>query len=358
MTSVTIDFETASASDLRATGVYRYAEDPTTRIWMLSYRFDERPVQRWHPGEAAPAELLEHVRQGRRVVAHNSGFERVVWNTVLQCRMNPDWPRLEIAQQDDTMARALAIHLPASLGELAAVLGLAERKDKEGHTLMMRMSRPRKQRPGAVGLAWHDEPEKIARLGDYCDQDVIVECFVDAKLPPLSPDERELWERDQTINDRGVMLDVRTIQAAVAVREVAKQQADVRICQLTNGFAKKITEALKIVEWLQSRGLPCESIAKECHGELIAFAQVIGDEDAVKVLRLRSDSSKTSTAKYDKMLSTVCADGRARGLFSYHRALTGRWGGFSIQPQNLPRVDEDRDMPDVIAALKIMEMFE
>lgn len=351
------DFETGSACDLRQAGAYRYAEDPTTRVWLMSWRLGHGPVRRWHPGEPDPAEFLAHVAAGGLVAAHNAAFERLVWNVTLRSRPEyAHWPRLGIRQQVCTMARALAVHLPADLDGLGRVLGLATTKDKDGARLMMKMARPRKvDADGAI--TWWDAPENLARLGDYCDQDVVVESDVDARLPPLSAEEHELWVRDQEVNDRGVCLDVATIERAVAVKAVAQARADARMAALTGGAVRRCSESGKLVAWLRGRGVACDSIAKGEHEELIMYADVLGDDAAGEVVRLRAEATKTSTAKFDKMLSMVCADGRARGLFNYHRALTGRWGGASVQPQNLPRVDEDRELPDVLAAIAAMEMF-
>lgn len=288
-------------------------------------------------------------------------------------------PTLKIEQVCDTMARALAVHLPPDLDTLARVLGLPHLKDKEGHALMMKMARPRKihetgsaparyvdhasvmppeftRRAGGGIIEWNNTPENLAREGAYCDQDVLVECEVDKRLPPLSPDERALWELDQRINDRGVALDVATIERACEVRKIALKRADERMRALTGGAVGKCTETGRILAWLRERGIAADSIAKDEHDEIKVAADCMGDEAARAVITLRADATKTSTAKLEKMLACVCADGRARGLFNYHRALTGRWGGSSVQPQNLPRVDEEKELPLVLAAIEAMEM--
>ena len=47
---------------------------------------------------------------------------------------------------------------------------------------------------------------------------------------------------------------------------------------------------------------------------------------------------KTSTKKYEAMLTTACADHRVRGLLQYYGAgRTGRWAGRLLQVQNLPQ---------------------
>lgn len=351
-----IDFETRSAADLRRCGIYRYAEDPTTSVLCMSWSLGNGPVQRWTPEMFDPVNLLNHVAAGHTVVAHNANFERQIWGSVLCAREFSHWPRLQIAQMDCTQARALAVHLPADLDSLAVVLGLAEKKDDEGHKLMMKMCRPRKVHADGT-IVWWDEPAMLDRLGAYCDQDVVVESLADEKLPPLSVEERRLWELDQVINDRGFMLDASAIERCVDVLEVAQERANVRMAALTNGFVKKVSEALKLVEWLVSRGIPCESIAKGEHNELTGFADCLGDSVAREVIELRAEAGRNSTAKFKKMLEVMCADGRAHGTLAFHRALTGRFGGALLQPHNLPRTDPDTELPDVLAAIKIMEQF-
>jgi DNA polymerase bacteriophage-type len=48
---VSIDFETRSAVDLRKTGVYKYAADPSTDIWCMAYKAPwSDDVLVWHAG--------------------------------------------------------------------------------------------------------------------------------------------------------------------------------------------------------------------------------------------------------------------------------------------------------------------
>jgi DNA polymerase bacteriophage-type len=344
-----LDFETASAADLKEVGVYRYAEHPSTKIWLFSYRFDDGPVARWLPGMPPPSRLLEHLSRGGQLVAHNAAFERRIWNAVLrhmpECSL---WPQLEIKQCDCTMARALAIHLPADLDDLAVVLSLTERKDKEGKALMRRMAKIRN--PPTVWTA-----ADIERLGAYCDMDVIVESAINKVLLPLSADERTLYELDQRINDRGARVDLGLVRKIVKVLEVAKARDNARMADLTAGAVAKTTQNKVLLEWFQGRGFVTDSIAKGSHADLRAWADVLGDDEAAVVLELRASGAKTSVAKYDRMTEYAGADDRMRGLFGYHRASTGRWGGSGPQPQNLPRVDEDTELPDVMALIQILE---
>ena len=113
MVAYHLDFETTSAANLKTAGVYRYAEHETTRVVLFAYQRNDEGVHLFHPGrDAIPDDLLDHIRAGGIVKAHNSSFERIIWNRVLR-RQFPDWPELAVEQMDCTMARACALGLPA-----------------------------------------------------------------------------------------------------------------------------------------------------------------------------------------------------------------------------------------------------
>jgi len=134
------DFETRSTVDLKKSGVYRYAEDPSTEILCMSWCVGDEAVQSWAPGEPDPRPLLDHICAGGVVVAHNAGFERAIWNA-----KTPNWwPRLTPEGQDCTMARAVVSALPAGLDQLGTALKLSAQKDKDGHRLMMQLCKPRR----------------------------------------------------------------------------------------------------------------------------------------------------------------------------------------------------------------------
>lgn len=342
-----IDFETRSAIDLRKAGVYRYAEDESTSIICMSYRFGDGPVQRWRPGEPWPASVSAHVNPGELpVAAHNAGFERAMWNAKIA---GPNSLRLEIEQQDCTMSRALALGLPASLENLGAATAVAVQKDKDGHRLMLQMCKPRSLEP----LTWWEDDERIERLQTYCDQDVAAECAVDAVLPKLSVRERRVWELDQRINDRGVLVDLPLVQRALAVVEVASKRADREMWRLTDGAVKRCTEVAKIVAWINSRGIKCDSLAKGDIDDLVLTAEMFDDPTVMEAVRLRRATARSSTAKYQAMLNTACRDGRVRGSLAYHKAHTGRWAGSGMQPQNFPRVDDADAVQEALALLGI-----
>ena len=337
-----VDIETRSAIDLRKAGAHRYAQDPTTSIVCGSYRFDDGPIASWR-GTEIPYEVVEHLALGGKMIGHNQQFERVVMSEWLGQPIDP-------RQQDCTMSRGLALGLPASLEQMGAALGAKIQKDKEGHRLMMTMCKPRALNENGTPTWWEDD-DKIVRLGAYCDQDVAAECAIDGLLPPLSDRERRVWELDQRINDRGVAVDVPMVRKALAVVTAASKNADKDMWRLTNGAVNRCTETAKIVSWIAAQGVPCESVAKGEVDDLIVGADLFDKPVVAEVVRLRRATARSSTAKYQAMLNTVCRDGRVRGSLAYHKAHTGRWAGSGMQPQNFPRVDDQGAVEAALALL-------
>lgn len=336
-----LDFETRSTTDLTRSGVFRYAEDPYTWPWGFSYRFGNLgPAYRWLPGMADPDAVLEHVWRGGRVVCHGAQFERTIWNEIIIKRICHHWPRLAIKQQDCTMARAAAVAYPQKLDWLGAALKAQFLKDDEGHRLMLKMMRPRRYNPDG-SVTWWDEPENVERLMLYCDRDVIAETNADELLPQLSPASRLDWELDQVINERGVCLDIPAVRRCADLVAYSKKQNDKIMRELTDRAVPKCSNDAKIITWLNSRGIQCDSLAKGVVDDVITLAACYVDDKADQVIKLRQAAWKTSTAKYGAMLDCVSSDNRGRGWINWHGASTGRRAGRLVQPQNFPRVDPD-----------------
>jgi DNA polymerase len=348
-----IDFETRSAINLNDVGVHKYIEHPSTGIWLFSWRIGGSDrVRRWLPGEPAPHALLEHIANGGTVVSHNAMFERTIWR-LLCAKYVRGWPELRAEQQSCTVARALTLNLPADLERLSHVLALPIQKDMEGKALMVKMSAPKRQL-SSTEWEWHSEPENVQRLGAYCDVDVLVETGCDEKLPMLTPHEHKLWVLDQEINDRGVPIDIEAVARAVDVVAYAKRMANKQIRQLTEGAVDRVTEVAKIIKWINSRGIFCATFTKGDHLELELHAKANGDKAVQDVIRLRGETSKTSTSKFTKWMECVCADNTLKGQYQFHGAgQTGRWAGRLGQLQNLVRVrwNEERQQVEYVISL-------
>lgn len=350
-----LDFETRSAADIKKTGAIRYAMDPSTEVLCAAYRIDDGPVRLWRRGEPAPRLLIDAVASGATVCAHNAMFELGVWTYLCEPRMG--WGRLSPHQMDCTMARAHVMSLMGSLDGASTLLGVANRKDKAGHAIMMKLCRPRKPRKGEdpLGIYWNEDPEDFEKLYAYCVQDVEVECDLDRTLPSLSDREREVFHFDLTVNLRGFRLDTNMMRRAEAFLEEAKRRIDRRLWVLTGGSVERATQRDRLISWLNSRGIPVTSIKKGELEDIEDHARMFDDAAALEAVDLRRLGAKaTSLAKYGAGLRCVGFDERARGLLTYHKASTGRWAGSLYQPHNLERIDPDEDGPLIESMLQIL----
>jgi DNA polymerase len=347
--TVSIDFETRSAVDLRKTGVYKYAADPSTDIWCMAYKAPwSDDVLVWQPGDERDTYLEDWVMAGGLLSAWNANFERTIWNEIMVSRYQ--WPATRIKQWRCTMAQASAMGLPRALGQAAAVLGVEEQKDKTGAALMLRMARPRKVNADG-SYTWWNTKDKVEALVAYCRQDVRTELSVAEVLNEMPDSERRLYQLDQRINDRGVALDVDLVHRVKALAGNASIEIDAEIQRLTKGQVKAATNGMDLVAWLNSHGIATKSVDKQTVARLLTSDKL--HPVIREVLTLRQNGAKSSTAKYDAMLHAVNGDGRMRGLLVYHGAATGRWSGKLVQPQNFPRPQKKQDeLDEIIAKLK------
>lgn len=343
-----IDFETRSTQDLKEVGLWNYARHLDTDVWCCAIACGDADPVLWAPINGAGNIWYGPTFSQKIVYAHNAPFELAIWNNIMVPRYG--WPELKVEQTFCTMAMAYAMGLPGALADAALATGIDMRKDAEGHALMLRMSRPRSVKGGKI--VWWDEPEKLARLYEYCRQDVRVERDLHKRLMPLSDAERRVWLLDYKINQRGVAIDVETAKAAVDLAEKMKGKYDEQIAQATGGAATTCTALGPIKQWLAENGCPeaKDGLAKQ---DVIDFLDRPDLSPAARqVLTLRQEAGRASTAKFGKMLSTVGDDGRLHNLYQYHGAGTGRWAGRGVQVHNLVR-----DMPKAEAVENILALI-
>lgn len=348
MTTLHIDFETRSTLDLKKVGLHNYARHPSTDVWCMAAAIGDAEPSVLHmpwvsvmPGSP----FLEHVARGDRVMAHNAPFELAIWNNIMVPRYG--WPVLKPTQVHCTMAKAYAMGLPGALEDAALALGMNVLKDAEGRALMLRMARLRRIDPDGT-VVWWTDPEKLARLYAYCQQDVRVERELDKRLLPLSDKEREVWLMDYAINQRGVAVDVETASAAVAMTEQVKERCNLELGKLTEGAVLTVTAVAALKDWMATKGVVAPSLAKQ---EVVDLLDTDIPADVTRALVLRQEAGKASTAKLDRMLMNIGDDGRLRNMYQYHGAGPGRWAGRAVQTHNLPR-----DMPDAETVERILEL--
>jgi DNA polymerase len=372
--TATIDFETRSAADLKKVGSWAYACHPSTEVLCLAFRlptWEPERVALWHPafphlGILASStkdllELFEWIWLRRPVEAHNAWFERGIWQNVL---VPEGWPEIEAWQWRCSAAKAAAHTLPRKLEEVAAVLRLEQQKDKAGHTLMKKLSKPRKPRkaeraawdavhPGEPHpTLWWESKEWFEQLWAYCAQDVRAEAAVSEAVPDLAANELELYLIDQDINERGFQLDEYGVAAALILVQHETPLLNKELAGLTGGMATKATQREKLKKWFATQGLTLENTQKDTIEELLLPSSRRRLSFAVqRGLELLKMLGKASTAKYQTMQGWMGEDGRVRGGLLFHGAGTGRWSGSGVQPHNFVR-GIVKNMPALWDAIK------
>ncbi len=357
MPSIHIDFESRSAVDLRKTGVYVYAESPTTDVWCAAYAIGDGPIELWTPDQPCPSAIIEAYAQGWHFHAWNANFERTMWRHILTPRYG--WPEIPLEQWRCTMAAALAMSFPGQLANAAPAVGLDIAKDMQGQGLMLRMARPRKVEDDG-SLTWWEDDERKQRLYEYCRQDVEVERQIHKRLTPLTADEQQLYFLDQRINDLGVYVDAALCRAAKEIVGQAAARLNAEMAEATDSAVSACSNVGELAAFCRAQGVEVDSLRKDKLAALLARKDL---PDAVRdALELRQDAAKASVKKINSALAGRSADGRAKGLFFFHGATTGRWAGRRIQPQNLQRPAKGANVEQIITdvltgSLELVEML-
>ena len=331
MRTLICDIETYSSADLARTGAVKYAEADDFEILLMSYAFDDEPVQLWDFTSQGVPEWLPGVLTDPDVVkvAWNMSFERACFNAVLGFYTPPE-------QWRDAMTLAAMNGLPMSLEAAGAALQLTEQKLTTGKALITYFCKPCKPtltNGGRTRNLPEHAPEKWEAFKTYCLRDTETERTIYRRLEgfPVSDFERELEAMDARMNERGVLADIELAEAAVHIDETAREAHMAELKRLTGLDNPNSVTQLK--EWLEAVGVQVDSLNKATVADLV---DAVPDPTTRRVLTLRQQLGKTSTKKYQAILDAACKDDRIRGLLQYYGAgRTGRWAGRRVQLQNL-----------------------
>ena len=339
MTTLWIDFETRSRCDLRASGVYNYAQDTSTDVLCMSYAFDNDDVRTWRPGQPFPQSVMHHTGQIR---AHNAAFERLIFWYVLQINFDLD-------QFYCTAAQARANCAPGSLEDVGRFAGAGMRKDHRGGQLIRLLSIPQ-----ADGT-FRDDEDLMAEMVAYCEQDVRAMRAISQAQRELSDDELLDYHVNECINDRGVLLDKRLAMAAVQYAATEADEIQVAVQEITGGEITSVRSP-KMRKWVLDRvgpqalklatvykdGVAKLSIDKNVRANLLALAEEQPDEvppDVAEVIQCADDLWASSVAKFSRAAALAdTEDARVRGAFVFSGgSATGRASSFGLQVHNFPR---------------------
>jgi DNA polymerase len=332
-TMLWIDFETRSRCDLKAKGVYNYAQDASTDVLCMSYAFDDDEVVTWLPGQPFPQRVREW--QGL-IYAHNAAFERLIFWYVLQINF-------KLEQFYCTAAQARANCAPGSLEDVGRFAGADMRKDHRGSQLIRLLSVPQ---PNGQ---FREDAALMEEMVRYCEQDVRVMRLVSKSLRPLSDDELKDYHVNEQINDRGVLVDVPLCQAAIKYAADETVEIQQIVSEVTDGEITSVRSP-KMREWVLARVGPEAkklmwtgekySIDKTVRANLLAMENP--DEippHVADVIQCADDLWASSVAKFARLSNLADEeDHRVRGAFVFAGgAATGRASSYGAQVHNFTR---------------------
>jgi DNA polymerase len=362
MKNISIDIETFSDIDLNKCGVYRYTESPAFEILLFGYSVDYGAVTviDLAQGDKIPEEILDALTDDMVIKwAFNAAFERICLSRYLRDlgrNLDPFHDNHPLSKEMDmylnpagwrcSMVWAATMGLPLSLKGVGDVLKLDEQKMDEGKALIKYFSvpcTPTKANGGRTRNMPEHNAEKWETFKAYNRRDVEVEMAIQKKLSGF-PVSEEVWDEyhiDQVINDRGVRVDMRLVDNAIAMDGRSRKELTAAMRKITALDNPNSVQQMK--QWLADNGLETDTLGKKAVVALLKDAP----PEFAEVLALRQQLAKSSVKKYQAMKNCVCYDGRCHGMFQFYGAnRTGRWAGRLIQLQNLPQ----NHLPDLVQA--------
>lgn len=348
MRKIVLDFETASACNLKDAGAWRYSEDVTTEVISLSYSIDGQGPYTWEPGLIQGENYIAGIEVLARFhdtifIAHNAGFEKAIWRNIMVAQYG--WTDIPDHRWEDTAAICAMRALPINLDKATLALRLHNHKDKEGSKITRQLSKANRK-----GFYTRD-PAILERVYEYNRQDVRATEELYKRLGSLPPDEHQVWLLDQKINQRGIGIDRPFIEAADTIVKKASLPLVEEFQDITGGL--KPSQNAKVKAWVNANGVNLDSLNKEIVSELLGQESEEEDDNFIsdegdfnlpelpnnvrRALVIRSIVGSASVKKLARMRQCVCFDGRVRGTMQYHGAGPGRWAGRLFQPHNFPR---------------------
>jgi DNA polymerase len=340
--TISLDYETKSEIDLKQRGLDVYSAHPSTRILMGAYSFNDGGVKHWE-GPTLPTEVREALEDpGVQKWAFNAQFERVISRRVGKVKTR-------VKNWRCSMVLAYMHSFVGDLDRIGQQVGLDEDKQKQaqGKRLINLFCKPQKITKNQR-LEWFDEMTHPVDWADFCDyncQDVVAEKALVKRLIrfPIPPEEWELYEIDQIINDRGIPIDMQFVRNAIGM--VARRKEELRKqAQEVTGLANPFSND-QLLPWLRARGYPFNDLQKATVLKVLnEHKEGVHEiaEEAEEALQIRRQGVRTSTAKYNALVKCVGHGDRFRfGIQFAGASRTSRWSGRRFQPHNLVRTPKE-----------------
>lgn len=323
--NLNIDIETYSDIELNKSGVHKYVQSDSFKMLLFAYSVNfssDVKIVDIENGEEIPKDILfaltdENVDK----YAFNAQFERIALSKYLG-------QKLDSKQWSCQMVHAYMVGINGGLKEVCEKLLIPEDKQKlkNADYLIRKFS--------VQNCSQIDYADEWQEFKQYCIKDVVAEMAVSKKLDTIldfTVSEHLLYQLDQTINDRGIPVDVEFAKKALSIIEQNKNVLKNELIKITG--LQNPNSPIQLKKWINEKEhLNLTSLNKD---ELknINFK----DEDVKKALSIRDELSKTSLKKYQTLLDYEI-NNRIYGQIQFYGAgRTGRFAGRGIQVHNLPQ---------------------
>ena len=272
MKTLSIDIETYGSIDLTKSGVYKYTQNDF-EILLIAYAYDDEEIKiiDLKNNEKIPPQLKKDILDENVIkTAFNANFERVCLSKYFNTYLSPKMFRC-------TQVHSLYLGLPHGLDNVVKTLRLKEQKLEEGKSLIRFFMKKENLDLLTSSKESIKKTEAIKKYEDfkkYCINDVRVERSIRKVLEKvkLPESEQKLWELDQEINDRGVLVDINLLKNAIYYDNIFKSNLIEKLKTITNINNPKSNNQMK--DYLKSLGVEVNSLSKESVVDLLNSCEV------------------------------------------------------------------------------------
>ena len=272
MKTLSIDIETYGSIDLTKSGVYKYTQNDF-EILLIAYAYDDEEIKiiDLNNNEKIPPQLKKDILDENVIkTAFNANFERVCLSKYFNTYLSPKMFRC-------TQVHSLYLGLPHGLDNVVKTLRLKEQKLEEGKSLIRFFMKKENLDLLTSNIESTKKDEAIKKdeeFKKYCINDVRVERSIRKVLEKvkLPESEQKLWELDQEINDRGVLVDINLLKNAIYYDNIFKSNLIEKLKTITNINNPKSNNQMK--DYLKSLGVEVNSLSKESVVDLLNSCEV------------------------------------------------------------------------------------
>lgn len=315
-----IDFESRSKIDLVSVGAHKYGIDPSTKILLTAFAFNNEPV-RINEYDNFDDDLVAALQNPNVLkVAHNAEFDMALLKYTTGIEIN-------VSEWFDTAYQAAYYGHPRKLANLAKRLGLTDKLGKEGvlfFSLPRKISETNVENTSAFNEPT-DNPEKLEEFKTYAMQDVGTMREAFNIMPMLPAIEIFTSQITMEMNFNGVPFDIRLSVKIYNLAKKYEKEASQKALEIYGIQNLKSTK--QVQDALIANGVRLNSLNKKERG---------GTDH--EILELRDLATGTAFAKIPTAIERYCPDGRIHGELVGYGAHTGRWSSKGVQLQNLSRI--------------------